>query len=122
LLPAPLIGALLHGPHAKGIGLGRRAIAGIGDGNRRDRFGSVVHFFLACCGCARSFRMALPNQSGRSVIWESKTFLGTSRQNAKIASANAWNCASLTFRCEWSRNFVSEKAPPEPWNGSSRYS
>ena len=36
LLAALLIGALLHRPHAKRVGLGRAAVAGVGDRNGRD--------------------------------------------------------------------------------------
>ena len=36
LLAALLIGALLHRPHAERVGLGRAAVAGVGDGNGGD--------------------------------------------------------------------------------------
>ena len=43
LLSPLLVGPLLHGPHAKRIGLGRYAVSGVGDGNGRYGPDLVAH-------------------------------------------------------------------------------
>ena len=67
LLPALLVGALLHGPHSKRVGLGRRAVACIGDRDRRNRLlvaharAPVLRFFAFVGGAAAAPRLRLPS-------------------------------------------------------------
>ena len=92
LLAALFEGALLHRPHAELVGLGRAAIAGIGNRNGGDRFWCVEgHFVFPCVWPVRSFSKAFPNQSGTSLTCDSNIFSGTACQKATIASENAWN-------------------------------
>lgn len=60
LLAPLLVGPLLHGPHPKHIGLGRCAVAGVGDGNGRYGLDLVAHAlapalrFLPLAGAAEA--------------------------------------------------------------------
>ncbi len=67
----------------RGNGAGRGGRGSHQDYERRSRF---------CRIASRSFKIAFSNQAGTTSMLQPKTFSGTARQNAGIASANAWNC------------------------------